>query len=322
MMRADVRSRFCAFALVAALVPRSADAAPDAAKEAAESFRQAEAAFARRDYRSAAAAWEQAAAIDPHPATLLNAADAWERAGEWVRAAEDCDRVLAIPSLGGSFRTEAERQLTTIAPRVATIELRGPDAFTARIDGGAALSLPGVRRVSPGRHRVVFQDRASAAFSTSDVELAPGETRLVDAAVKRDTEPPAPPSTTPARPAQSAPPADTTQAQPVMPHATPRLSAGSWIGFAAAGSSLVVTAIFGVMTLSDKSNYDAHPTSTLRDDFHRDKAVTNVSIAVAGASVLAGLALVRWNTAPSGVALSLGATRHAGGGRLFLEAAY
>ena len=48
-------------------------------KQAAEQFSLAQAAFARKDFATAAAAFEQASALAPHVATQLNAAEAWER---------------------------------------------------------------------------------------------------------------------------------------------------------------------------------------------------------------------------------------------------
>src|SRR4051812_2488963 len=116
------------FVLVAIAIACAATAhADDAAhKRAAESFRQAQAAFERRDFAAAAAAFEQAATFEPHPAPLLNAADAWERAGEPARAAEDCDRALAMPNASDAHRAEAGQCLERLAPKLATLDFRGP----------------------------------------------------------------------------------------------------------------------------------------------------------------------------------------------------
>ena len=83
------------------LVAHVARAAPadDARARAAESFRQAQAAFERRDFAAAAAAFETAAGFAPHPAAWLSAADAWQRAGEPARAADDCERARDVPGL-------------------------------------------------------------------------------------------------------------------------------------------------------------------------------------------------------------------------------
>src|SRR5438445_551534 len=117
-------------------------ATDDVHKRAAESFREAQAAFERREFAAAAAAFEQAARYEPHPAPLLNAADAWERVGDLARAAEDCDLVLAMPSLSEPSRADAERRLARLLPRVATLVVRGPRTALIRIDGGASFHPP------------------------------------------------------------------------------------------------------------------------------------------------------------------------------------
>src|SRR5579859_1368405 len=100
-VRAMTRTSLAAIAAVLAFatpsVARSAPPADDARARAAESFREAQAAFARRDFAAAAAAFEAAADFAPHPAALLSASEAWERAGEPARAADDCDRARSLP---------------------------------------------------------------------------------------------------------------------------------------------------------------------------------------------------------------------------------
>src|SRR5690348_15803406 len=64
-------------ALLVAVAPASAE--PAAPIRATESFQQARAAFARREFTAAAAAFEQAAAYEPHPVAWLDAAEAWEK---------------------------------------------------------------------------------------------------------------------------------------------------------------------------------------------------------------------------------------------------
>src|SRR5262245_46232309 len=87
----------------------------DAARErASRSFSEAKTAFALRNFTAAATAFEEAARLTPHPVTWLDAADAWERAGQPTRAAEDCDRALAIlndPNLGADANRRLERLL-------------------------------------------------------------------------------------------------------------------------------------------------------------------------------------------------------------------
>src|SRR4051812_10152240 len=95
-------------ALCLAGVARADAPSADEHARAAEIFGQAQAAFSRREFSAAAAAFEQAASFEAHPAALLNAAEAWEAVPDPARAAEDCDRVLAIPGVSPEFQHEAD----------------------------------------------------------------------------------------------------------------------------------------------------------------------------------------------------------------------
>src|SRR5262249_30013942 len=138
-------------------------------------------------------AFEQAAFFAPHPAPLLNAEEAWEKAGEPARAAEDCDRVLAMEDATPDFRAEAEKRLAALVPRIATIDFSGPRTIVVRIDGGANIEIPARRRVAPGRHALAFVDLTSSRSKVSEVTLARGETRAVDVTAPTPLPAPAPP---------------------------------------------------------------------------------------------------------------------------------
>ena len=113
----------CTAALVGAIsFASSALAEPTDKQRAAELFAGGEAALKRGDFPGAGAAFEQAALYAPHPSALLNAAEAWELAGDVTRAAELCDRALAMnghhgaisPSSGnGSTPTLASPSVTS-----------------------------------------------------------------------------------------------------------------------------------------------------------------------------------------------------------------
>src|SRR5206468_4049238 len=102
-------------------------------RRAAASFEQARAAFARKDYAAAAAAFELAASLEPHAAALLNAGEAWQLAGDDLRAAQAYDRVLAFPGLEPSYRADAERRLATVTPHVGTLLVTGPSTSLVRV---------------------------------------------------------------------------------------------------------------------------------------------------------------------------------------------
>ena len=103
-----------AAAVVAA--PASAEAKGDAAEpdsgtkaKAATKFKEGERAFKRHEYATAAAAFEEAYAIAPHPAALFNAATAHQKAGKLTRAANLCARYLRDAPEDDSRREKARR---------------------------------------------------------------------------------------------------------------------------------------------------------------------------------------------------------------------
>jgi hypothetical protein len=247
--------------------------------DASSSFREAQAAFARRDFAAAAAAFELAARAAPHPATWLNAAEAWAKRGDWARAAEDCDRALEIPDGDADLRREAESRLHAALEHVATVEARGARAFGARIDGGAVQPLPVRRRLAPGTHEVVLVDLASGHEEPHVVTVAAGQTTVLDAPVS----PPAPAAATP-RAANAA-----------APRSGPPTAA--WVALGIGGAAAIGTTVLGFVTLGDKRSFEDHPTQDGLDRFHRDRALTNVFLGVTVVALGTGVAL--WLLSPS-----------------------
>ncbi len=104
-----VRAGLLAVAYVVATGTAWAQPADGDRERAAETFRQAEAAFARREYAGAAAGFEEAGRFVPHPKTFLNAAEAWELAGLAARAATACERALGLPDVPSALRDGSTR---------------------------------------------------------------------------------------------------------------------------------------------------------------------------------------------------------------------
>ncbi len=247
----------------------------DSRAAASETFREAQAAFARRDFAAAAAAFEQTARTLPHATTWLNAAEAWEKRGDWVRAAEDCDRALGVPDTAPEIRREAERRLAVALPRVATLEVRGPRGFTARIDGSAEEALPIKRRLPPGPHRVVVTELRTTREQTHQVLIAAGATRTIEVS----------PEASPAAPRQI----ETTTPPPREARSVPTASCIAW----GAGGALAATAgVLGVQTLNAKAAYEDGPTQKTLDTFRRDRLLTNTF--AGGAIVALGVGVVVW----------------------------
>ncbi len=246
--------------------------------DASATFREAQAAFARRDFLAAAAAFEQAARAAPHPATWLNAAEAWEKREDWSRAAEDCDRAIEVATGDADLRREAETRLRRALEHVATLDVRGARGSGARIDHDRVEPLPVRRRLAPGLHEVVLVDLASGREERRSISLAAGQSMIIESPIAAPIAPPRPPAPTPSKPPTSG------------------LPTASWILFGVGGGAGIASAVFGVSTLGAKSSFEERPTQDGLDRFHRDRLVTNVLL---GVSVIAvGAGLVTWMIAP------------------------
>jgi hypothetical protein len=257
---------------------------------ASESFRQAQAAFGRREYALAAGAFEQAAKFEAHPSPLLDAEEAWELAGEPVHAAEDCDRVLAIPGLERRFVVEAERRLKVLAAKVSTLEVLGPRTTTVRIDDGSDVVLPVRRRLAPGRHEIQMVDLSSSRTRTMTLELVAGESRILEQL--GDGPPSAHPPETARAPMPSAPP---TNVSP-PPARSRQVPAASFVALGISAASAAIAIGFGVATIGAKRDYAAIPAQSTADTFQRDKIITNAAWGVAATAAIG--AVVIWLVAP------------------------
>jgi hypothetical protein len=254
--------------------PSRALAEPSASRDetradASATFREAQAAFARRDFLAAAAAFEQAARAAPHPATWLNAAEAWEKREDWARAAEDCDRAIEVaPADAGDLRHEAETRLQRALEHVATLDVRGARSYGVRIDRDRVQPLPVRRRLGPGLHEVVLVDLASGREERRSISLVAAQSMVIESPVATPIAPP---------PARGPPTA-------------------TWILLGVGGAAGIASAVLGVSTLGDKRSFEERPTQDGLDRFHRDRLVTNVFL---GVSVIAvGAGLVTWMIAP------------------------
>ncbi len=284
----------------------AAAAPPDADSRAraAESFREAQAAFERREFAAAAASFEAAAGFAPHPAALLSAADAWDRAGEPARAADDCDRARALAAGADAasadhvdYARDAAQCLARLQPRVGLLDVRGAGAAAARIDDGAPQVLPLRAWVRPGRHVITLVDLASSRSRREDVEVRPGEQRTIDLSAPAAPSPAAPPPAPAASIASLPAPSPSELPPPAAGHGGRRVPASAWIAFGVAAPAAIVYGIYAGLTVQAKGAYDSAPSAPARDTFYRDRTVADVAFTVGVAAIAAGLVLW-WTSSP------------------------
>jgi hypothetical protein len=288
MLRAGVSS-----AAPPAAPPTAASAAPapaapsESAERARAAFERAREAFARKSYAAAAAMFEESASHVLHPAPLVNAADAWERAGDFVRSAKACDRVLAMSDLEPQARALVEVNLSRVLKRVATLELEGPTGTTARIDGGDASSLPLRVRLAPGPHDI----EASAPSAVSAAPQPPTRMRVFcdpqsvtrRVLTERDLatrEPPEAP--------RQVKPGDAHASKETRRAATSAPPVLTYVTYGVAAVGLGAGLYFGRSTLDARARWADTAALDARSDFYRDRALTNVAFGVAIMAAVVG----------------------------------
>jgi len=258
----------------------------DTHARAAAQFEAARAAFAKREYAAAATAFEVAAALEPHAVSWMDAADAWERAGDYLRAARDYERVLVLEAVEPRYRVDTERRLAAIAPRLATIVIAGPTGVTGRLDDREDVVSPSRIRVWPGSH--VVTAGVPPTNITIDVPAGGARTVVLSAA--------APPTPTKTSAPSTAPPPTADASADVAPRKR-GVPTATWVSFAIGAAATSACLVLNSVMFADKMRFEQSPTADRADAFHRDRALASVAGGVAIASFVAGGVL--WLAAPA-----------------------
>lgn len=244
-------------------------------------FREGERAFKRHEYAAAAAAFEEAYSIAPHPAALFNAATAHQKAGRLSRAANLCARYLRDAPADDSRREKANALLGELTPKLGRIQIEDRGALDVQLDGEPAEDE--VTYVDPGDHAVTgrFGDKtvqrkiSVVAGSSARVALEPPK-----AAAGADEDPEPDPDDDGATPV-----ADT---KPAGKGLSPTLF---YVGVGATVVLGGVTIWSGLDTSSARDEYDQNPTQAGLDEGRSKQSRTNLLLG-ATAVVAVGTAVV------------------------------
>jgi len=271
----------------------SAGARDDDAAASKRYFKKGEELFEDGAYLEAAAAFQRAYEITPHPAVLTNIGYCYEYAKAYVKAVSIYREYLD---------TEFEKDPATVEDirnRLAQLLLMVGELHVKCDPGECSVEVDGVLKgntkdgklviiMAPGKYAVMVRrddeqsdsvkyrveagEKTYARFSfenPDEVEASPEE---------EIAEPPPPPS----------PPDDTLDSKPTG-------SRGLKVAFfALTGGALasgVVVAAFGALTLKVKNEYkdSAYRDPDARDAAKRNKLITNISIGVASAFAVAAV---------------------------------
>lgn len=117
---------------------------------AAKIFAEAQLAFEHGDLRRAAQGFDEANRLSPHGKTTLNAALAWEGAGEIAIAADRYSAALASGQLASERTAETQDKLELLEKRLCLLSVEGPPALLVSVAHVRAAPLPLRLHVSPG----------------------------------------------------------------------------------------------------------------------------------------------------------------------------
>ncbi|HEY8042509.1 MAG TPA: hypothetical protein VIF15_22055 [Polyangiaceae bacterium] len=283
MRRAAPRSRLPSIAVAAALTVTlavRAAHAEDAKALAARSFQAGSEAYARKDLRAAARAFDDAYRIDPRGAAAYNAGLSWQGLGDRVRAADDYTRALEASDLGSAERADATGRLRALEAALGRLALASPDGTHLVLDDfelpGSAANL----HLEPGRHTLRVRYAGGKAESRA-LLLRAGVEQSIDLTEPREAEPPGPLPPVPAH----------HHDEPVEQASPDHTAAWLVLGGAVVASGLAVTFYeLGLAALNDfdkSGNRDA----SLRDKATNLRTATWVSWGLAGALAATGVVL-------------------------------
>lgn len=262
--------------------PSPAAKAEQAKTEAKKEFQAGVAAFKKKQYDAAAEHFERAMELAPHPMALWNAAEAREKAGDIVRAANHYAHYVSMATEKEKDRAEALLRLDKLEKILGVVEIFGPDASDVTIDDQRVVDLAKVY-VLPGSHKV--SGNVDGKLLTRRVTVKAGSSVKVRLApeVEKPKEPVAPPVDQPVDKA------------PASGKPGPAIF---WVGAGVTAVLGGVTLWSGLDTKSKRSDFDAHPTARLYDEGLAAQHRTNYLVgatAVAGvATAVLGAFVVQW----------------------------
>ena len=249
------------------------DVAPEQRERADAHFAEGKRLFSEGAFLEAAAEFEAANEIAPHPVVLANIGLCYEKAGKTLQALAVYRKFIANPDVSDAEADEIWARIDALEPTIGqldiTCEVMGCRVLVDGVEKGEA---PFVLAVEPGVH-LVEGDQEMVVLEPVEVAVSPGEVvsvRLEQMEVADDPEP------------QPEPP-------PPPPEDEPLLGVPFWVatGVTAAGGIGVIA--FGARTVKIKDDYEKTDRldDGLRGDGEKSRLGTNVMIGITAAAAAA-----------------------------------
>lgn len=251
-------------------------------RAAAKAFAEGRRAFQLGDYAHAAESFEEAYRLAPHHSPLWNAARAWHRAGNLVRAANLYTKYLDEAPPRTPDRNKAAAALEELRPQLGRLEVHPAGGVSdVKIDGEPVEH--GAWYVTPGTHAIEGQWEGKPVHKSQAVQAGQ--------MVSTTLEPP-PPEKPPEKPPPPKPPEPKGWSPTVV-----------YVGGAVTLAGAALTTWSGLDTLSQRDAFDASPTQANLDEGKSRQSRTNVALAVtigaAAFTTVAAVWLVDWKSSPT-----------------------
>ena len=249
-------------------------AAPSLA-DAKKSYQAGEAKFKAGDYAGALADFQAADAIKPTPQAARYIGMSADKLSKYPEAVAAYDRFLAeVPAKMQTEGAEIKKRSDEIKAFPGKVHVDANVPATVMVDQQPTKTMtPSDLDVPPGHHTLHFAADGRLA-QDKEVDVAFASKQDVRAELEA-APPPPPPSVAPV--AATPPPTPPPAAPPPEPRSKVPAYVTGGLAIVAAG----VGTVFGVMALSDKSDFDKNPTASKADDGENHALVADMSFGVA-----------------------------------------
>ncbi len=250
-------------------------AAPSLA-DAKKSYQAGEAKFKAGDYAGALADFQAADAIKPTPQAARFIGMSADKLSKYPEAVAAYDRFLAdVPAKMQTEGAEIKKRSDEIKAMPGKVHVDANVPATVTIDQQPTKTMtPSDLDVPPGHHTLHFAADGRLP-QDKEVDVAFASKQDLRAELEGVPQPTAPPVAPVAATPPPAPP------PPAAPPPEPRSKVPAYVTGGLAIVAAGVGTVFGVMALSDKSDFDKSPTASKADDGENHALVADMSFGVA-----------------------------------------
>lgn len=279
---------------------KPAEAKPAAAKpaDAKALFASGEKKFKANDFAGALADFEAANAAKSDAATLRYIALAHDNLNHPKEAVEAYEKFIADPGaakMKGDELAQAQKRVEALKATPGVVHVvTVPEGASIVLDGGNMpyeKTTPTDLTLPPGKHKLLVgaQDYENSNY---DVDVEYGSKQEVKIELQKKPPPPPPPPVVAEQPAPPPPP-------PPPPPPEPRSKVPAYVTGGVAVAAAAVGTVFGVMALSDSSDFKDNPTTKKADDGENNALVADMMFGIAITFGVTSAVLFLSNDAPS-----------------------